>query len=320
MIAPLVARLADRSARRYDLGRAPQEALALTTPDGVTLPLARLSGGRSRGPVVLCHGLGGNARSFDLPGTLGTYLAARGFDVFVPELRATRRASGREAPPRLVDLGRDVAAIAARVAAIAGGPPAWVGHSLGGSMALTQPSSLFTSIVAVGPNLAFEGNTALADVLALGGRLARALGRDAAPQALLGALEAPIMGRFEWPRALAWVSPAGIDGALLRALHAVGLEDVPRSLMDELSAWIAGAPGADVAALRAAAAGFAGRVLVLSGTDDAWAPPAAVRATLAHLARAEVERVEVEANHASLLFGRDREPAVFAPIARFLGG
>lgn len=330
----LADRLRDRSRRRFDLGRAPSDALTLEVGGGWALPLAHLHGRRDRGAVVLCHGFGGNGRSFDFPGLMGPYLAARGFDVYVPSLRITAAATppteGARAQVRLSALEDDVVALAEHVATRSGHAPAWVGHSLGGSLALcVAERAPIAKIVGVGASLWFEGNARLRRSLAMGVKLARSLGRTHAPQAMIGALEAPIMGRFEWPRALSWVSPSGIDGELLRALHAVALEDLPLAILEELVGWVDQAPESPAEAMRARAAKCRAEVMLMAGSDDDWAPVEAVRRTAQGLEASGTRAVNVEVldaattgvdyNHASMLFGRQREKDVFRRIEAFVG-
>lgn len=329
----IASRLRDRSRRRFDLGRAPADALTLEVRGGWTLPLFHLHGRRDRGAVILCHGFGGNGRSFDLPGLLGPYLAARRFDVYVVELRITAAAT----PPSgaahgqlsLAALEADVVALAEHVAARSGHAPAWVGHSLGGALALCAAERApIAKIVGLGASLWFEGNARLHRSLAMGVKLARSLGRTHAPQAMIGALEAPIMGRFEWPRALSWVSPSGIDGELLRALHAVALEDLPLAILEELVGWVDQVPESPAEAMRERAEECPAEVLLMAGSDDDWAPVEAVRRTARSLEASGGRAVTVEVldaaatgvdyNHASMLFGRQRERDVFGRIERFL--
>lgn len=331
----LVDLLRDRSRRRFDLGRAPADALTLEVGGGWTLPLSRLHGRRDREPVILCHGFGGNGRSFDLPGLLGPYLASRGLDVYVVELRTTAAATppseAARAAVSLAALEGDVVAMAELVADRNGRAPAWIGHSLGGALALCAAGRApIAKIVGLGASLWFEGNERLRRSLGLGLKIARSLGKPYAPQAMIGALEAPIMGRFEWPRALSWVSPSGIDGELLRALHAVALEDLPVAILEELVGWVDQTPESPAEAMRARAATCRAEVLFMAGSDDDWAPIEAVQRTARSLGTsgaggAEVEVLDaaatgVDYNHASMLFGRHRERDVFGRIEVFVGG
>lgn len=135
------------------------------TDDGWVLPIYRYSprieiSGRSYPPVVLCHGMGANR--FNLaqtgPGNLATWLASRGRDVFVIELRGAGRSVDLTSGARSEEMWKydfdsyrekDIPAILARIRQITGASEVdWVGHSMGGM--------LLYSIA--GHDLGFSGN------------------------------------------------------------------------------------------------------------------------------------------------------------------
>jgi pimeloyl-ACP methyl ester carboxylesterase len=117
------------------------------------------------GPVLLVHGLGANRFNMDAPVpeiSLAQYLAARGHDVWVAELRG----AGRSRPPgwpltrrRTFDFDdyvqKDIPAILRRVLDDSGYPQInWVGHSMGGMLAyasmLQYDQRLFRRVVTIG--------------------------------------------------------------------------------------------------------------------------------------------------------------------------
>ncbi|MCB1196467.1 alpha/beta fold hydrolase [bacterium] len=61
------------------------------TDDGWTLALKRFNGGSSKPPVILCHGFNYNDRFYTLSNgvSLATWLASRGYDVWVVSLRGS---------------------------------------------------------------------------------------------------------------------------------------------------------------------------------------------------------------------------------------
>lgn len=256
-------------------------------------------------PVILCHGLGGNPRSFDLPGTLGPWLAARGFEVFIPTLRGGR----------LADWLIESRNVHARVAGCTGRAPAWVGHSLGGLLPLLSTwRAECSAVVGLGTTAWAAAGSPLARVIGLA-RALSALGGSGLrlPQKKLGALEAPLMGRVQLPRALRWVSPAGIEGSLLRRLHREGVEDLPIGLV------------ADLHQCHRYLVPASTPTLLLAGAGDGWAPPKSVRRT-ARLLGSNVTVTTLsraaghgdDYGHAALLFGVARVEDVYQPIARFL--
>ena len=327
----LLARWAERSRSRLDPGRPEHDPLWVTTEDGWRLPLARLHGPRTGPVVILCPGLGGNARCFDLPGTLGVYLASRGCDVFLAELRGGQASI----PPneevrfdvRLRDWVADCEAVSAVVRRVALDQPlAWVGHSLGGLAALLSSAQL-ARIVTLGTTLCFDGNVQLQRTLRLAIALGEVCGQGRSlPQATLGAIEAPLMGHFDWPAQLSWISPPGLERTLTQQLHALAVEDLPLSLLRELELW-AGAASGGSDWVHERARRQQAEVLMVAGAADGWAPLASVRrsrslllgggarASLLELSKA---RVGQDYGHAALLFGREREAQVYQPLLTFL--
>lgn len=138
----------------YASSTSQDETHYVRTEDGLRLALHRYRPDNPENglPVVLCHGLGSNRYSFDLPGapSLAEFLKARGFDVWVPELRG----SGMSDRPGLFrsdvpnswgfddHLRYDVPAIIVAVLRVTGAPSLhWVGHSMGGMLILAHLGS-----------------------------------------------------------------------------------------------------------------------------------------------------------------------------------
>lgn len=256
-------------------------------------------------PVILCHGLGGNARSFDLPGTFGPWLSARGFEVFIPSLSGSSLADWLNAARQVHQ----------SVLARAGRAPAWIGHSLGGLLPLLSPWRVDCSaVVCLGTTAVAPAGTNLARAITLARTVCLLGGRNRRlPQKTLGALEAPLMGRVRLPKALEWVSPSGIEGGLLRQLHALALEDLPIGVVADLHRCDRYVVRADT------------ETLMFAGAADGWATPESVKAT-AQLAGPNTRVLTLSCatgqgddyGHAALLFGTARVNDVYMPIERFL--
>ncbi|GBF87341.1 alpha beta hydrolase [Raphidocelis subcapitata] len=126
-------------------------AHSATTPDGWRLHLHRVrapagAAPARRHPVVLCPGLAsGGIESFDLDPrvSMAAHLARRGYDVWVPDLRG----NGRSDRPSWWDrstwwtvdehLALDLPTVIAAVLAETGAASVhWVGHSMGGMLAV----------------------------------------------------------------------------------------------------------------------------------------------------------------------------------------
>ena len=139
----------------------------VTTDDGWRLGMGRYrpkSAAEPRLPVVLCHGLGANRFNMDFGErrSLARYLAAQGFECWVPELRGAGRSA---APPGAGRQGcawdfdtlvlQDVPAVVRTVCERSGAARVhWVGHSLGG-------------LVLFGHLAATEGDPRIASVFAI---------------------------------------------------------------------------------------------------------------------------------------------------------
>ena len=134
--------------------------------DGVLLALRRYqsrNGSSKPGAVVLCHGIGANGNIFDLGNhnSLARYLAGEGFDVWVPDLRG----GGLSAPApsaaacAIEDyVTQDAPAILSAVRRVTGSKKVvWVGHNLGGCIALifaaARPDEQDLSIVTLGAGM-----------------------------------------------------------------------------------------------------------------------------------------------------------------------
>ena len=158
----------NRALKKLALRFEPDELHWATTEDGWELPLGRY---RARGevkfrePVILCHGMGANRFNLDLNErySVARYLAARGWDTWVVELRAcglTRRTTkGRRYGHRFDDEVRhDVPALISRVKELAGAERVtWVGHSKGGMVMYgwcgLAPRADIAGVVAIGSPL-----------------------------------------------------------------------------------------------------------------------------------------------------------------------
>jgi len=140
-----------------------------TTDDDVELAVTRLDGGNRKPPVVLVHGTFCQ-RSFWMSQRglgLGPYLAGRGYDVWIPELRG----HGRSLKDRRFrrwsaedHLRFDLPAVQRLVAAATGRRAAWVGHSWGGMAVVASlavgwlDGAAIPSAVVLGANIT-EGDT-----------------------------------------------------------------------------------------------------------------------------------------------------------------
>ncbi len=140
------------------------ESHRLTTADGWRLVLRRYPGGGA--PVLFVHGMGANSCNFDLNSrySLARFLAARGFDSWVVELRGrgeSRPPDGARRDWNFEDfLHGDLPAVIGLVRQHTGRAVHWVGHSMGGMLGLAYVvcygQSAVDSLVLFGTPLGFD--------------------------------------------------------------------------------------------------------------------------------------------------------------------
>jgi pimeloyl-ACP methyl ester carboxylesterase len=135
-----------------------------TTSDGVRLSIERFApAGRSRGAILMQHGLASNGLCFTLPGrSLAEHLAGLGFDCYVPDLRG---AGESETPSIAWTVGeyleRDLPAVIDAVLLTSGQATlSWIGHSMGGFLALMysieHPDAPIARVITVASTLDYR--------------------------------------------------------------------------------------------------------------------------------------------------------------------
>lgn len=224
--------------------------------DGVELALYRAESARTRRtPLLLVHGTFSN-RTFFL-GTggrgLARYLAGRGFDAWVPELRGHGRsgAQGKGTHWRFEDwIRRDAPALLAGVRQATGSDRvAWIGHSAGGVIAFAYAG------------LGEAESATIGGIVSMGAPAPTRPGAWHVPLSAIGYGITRVMNRF----------PA-------RALG-IGPEDEQPGIMEQWMAWNVrgrwiGDGGTDYLA---AAGRITVPLLVLAGHGDFMAPPGSCR-------------------------------------------
>lgn len=237
-------------------GPRPTARYFASTRDGWRIALHRYAAPpESHGtPVLLCHGMGSNRFNLDGPGrtSLARHLHARGFDVWLVELRgAGESRRGLALPPiawrwTFEDyVQHDAPAALDLVRRRTGRDKVlWVGHSLGGMVAyalLMTPAAdrVAGAVTLASPGMshvgrgAFERWTPLRSLLRFAperiptGRLARLGAPLAGPLAKL--LEAPLT---EWG-----FRPENRELDVIRFMMRRGVEDLSRSLLAEFARW-----------------------------------------------------------------------------------
>jgi len=297
-------------------------------------------------PVVLCHGMGSNRFNMDGPGrtSLARFLQARGYDVWLLELRGAGRSRRRwRLPPvpyhwSFEDyVHHDVPAALSRVRELTGRDRVlWVGHSLGGMVAyaalMTPAADAFAGAVTLAsPGMTDVGHDTLdwwlrlrrALVLAPPRLPVRALARMGAPFAGLIARALPDLVR-DW-----FWHPDNLDLDVVRFMLQRGVEDLPRSLLMEFAEWYETKEMSD----RYGLFRFADHLeriqvplFVIAGGRDRLTPPEDLRRLVDRVGSADrsffvaghVSGLAHEYSHVDLLLGRHAPDEIYPRIAEWL--
>ncbi len=221
----------------------PAERYLVRTDDGVQLHLRRVRrpGARRGVAVMLLHGLAANHQGFhfspDL--SLARWLADRGHDVWLPELRGHGESRPHRFDWSLEDyLTLDLPAILEGVQRYSSADGVqWVGHSMGGILLMAYgmlyPESPVERGVAVGSALDYKvGGSGFETLLAIRPVLQR---MTAIPYGTLIHLLSPAFGRGLDALEVFNAWPSNIDPLVSRELHARCFHTIPVSLLRSLA-------------------------------------------------------------------------------------
>jgi pimeloyl-ACP methyl ester carboxylesterase len=333
-------------ARRFLLLTTHADALEWAeTTDGWALSLHRyLPAARSqKRPLILCHGLGANRFNldFDADYSLARFLRARGFDVFVLELRGCglsrwMKPKGRRRPPawNFDDMVRhDVPAAIARVRALTGASQVdWVGHSLGGMIMYAALSGEVASevgaLVAIGSPACFSQHRWLKPIARMHAltRLAPA----AAGPAIVRWIS-PLSGRFAMPGLAMLANQRNMSGPVVRRALYNLVGPAPWRVLAQLAGFVRAGVMRSADGRNDYDAGFAHittPALLIAGAADWLAPEYAVRYFFDRIASARKQLVvcgraqgySADYGHGDLVLGENAPQEIFPLVAEFLEG
>lgn len=310
----------------------PAEILWTRTQDGVELAIHRVppTSTRRRGAVMLLHGLASNRLAFHFPGrSLSSYLADRGWDCFVPELRGAGRS---QAPHLRFDLHDylewDLPAILEAIRKASGeGEIHWIGHSMGGILfmlhALRTGGEGLRSGVAVGSALDYRHGSVFQQLIKLR-PLAERL--PYVPFGGLTHLLAPLSGRLPRIDDLNFC-PGGAEPEVMRKVQANMFGRIPVALLDSLSTLLTAEGPRDRqrgTSYRDEGHKLATPLYLLGGSRDVQCPVPAVQSTASLFPAARAEGFGRAFGHAQdyghfcLLVGTNAPQEVWPRILAWL--
>lgn len=315
--------------------RAP-ERLEVQAQDGTRLALHHwpaAAGGEAGGaPLLLCHGVTCNARTFgvDEEQPMAALLAARGFDVYALDLRGAGESERGPAGARGYHayVHQDAPAALDAVRARSGRARVlWLGHSMGGLIGYelvanpeTRPK--IAALMALGSPIRAAHVPPEIIVGATGFVLLRPLlSRVRVPVSFFGRLVLPLAGRVRgWPESF-FGRASNVSPVTLRRFVAQVVGPVHGAVLDELVSRVRhevrGARG-PMAQARAQVRESGVPVWVCAGRFDHIAPP---RACALRQPTPEVPLpldLLVERGHIDLVMGRNLEAEVLDPLVAWL--
>lgn len=311
----------------------PDELHRVPTDDGSSIALGRYLPRVPRRfvePVILCHGLGANRFSLDLDEkySLARYLAQRGYDAWVLELRG-RGLAGICEDFTFDDQAQHDARAAIRTVLVETGEKnvAWVGHSKGGLVcyghAGLNPDAPLKAVVAMGSPASFRAQPGLKKFIKTVGPL---LKMKAIPTARLASLA--IFGIPPGPISRYLIYESNAEPDIIKRVLYNNASNVSGGVARQFARWIEtgnfdSTDGAfdyrkNMAALRAP-------LLLIAGTKDLMAPPLAVRAARDHAGGPVSYTVVGKAHgnqedygHGDLIVGRKAPEEIFPLVEEFL--
>lgn len=294
-------------------------------------------------PVILCHGLAANRFNLDFfedgsgsdRRSLARYLARRGFDVWLLELRGTGLARVPKGADWSIDdeVEEDLpTAIEAVLRETGAQRLFWVGHSKGGIMQYLlqgrrRPGhEKVAGLVAIGSPGTVEYQRAGVAGLVLVGRLLTSV-LDRIPMRLLAVPLLPFaeLIHFLGRRVLRVID--ALDARVLRRLFANLPADISRGVANQLMEWVSEPErtlvGLEDASLREVRV----PMLLVAGSLDPLAPPPAVEHVARRVGSSDVtfrvmgraHGAAVEYGHGDLIIGDHAPEEVFPMVGDWLG-
>jgi len=220
----------------YDAPAVPAERIDVSARDGLRLALHRVHYPNAGPAVLLLHGLAANRTAFHFPGrSLADWLATRGFDCYVAELRGHGDSERRGFDWDLDDyLFQDLPAIIEAVLERSGQSSlSWIGHSMGGILlccyGILHPDAPISRGISIGAAIDYrEGVSGFRGLLRFEPLLHRI---PAWPYGTFAHMIAPLLGRARDPLSSFNFWLPNVESEVVRRAHAGGFHTIPTSLL-----------------------------------------------------------------------------------------
>jgi alpha-beta hydrolase superfamily lysophospholipase len=226
--------------RLFEAPAVPAERIEVRARDGLRLVVHRVRYPNSGPAVLLLHGLGANRTAFHFPGrSLADWLASRGFDCYVAELRGHGHSERRRFDWDLDDyLVQDLPAIIDAVLERSGaGRFSWVGHSMGGILlfcyGILNPEAPIARGISVGAALDYRSGISRFRSLLRFQPLLEHI--PALPYGTFAHLVAPLLGRTRDPLGSFNFWLPNVEPEVVRRAHAGAFHTIPSSLLRSLA-------------------------------------------------------------------------------------
>ncbi len=310
----------------------PDELFRVPTDDGNAIALGRYhprGPRRFQEPVLLGHSLATNRFNldFDERYSVARHLAAKGFEVYVLELRGHGLAGSATGSHFDVEVKYDVTAALRAVKSTGAREVLWAGHSRGGLLAYAHlarfPDAPIKAVATLGSPVEYGAGRGLLGFVKLVGP---ALALDVLPLRLATRVSV-LTGLPPEPVGQYLVRKENMDAHVIH--HAIRdvAADVPGGLARDFARWIrTGAFDAkDGFDYREAMRGIRAPVLAVAGTKDLLSPLEASHAVARHVG-GPVELVtagrafgfKADYGHGDLVLGRHAPDEVLPRVAHFL--
>lgn len=317
---------------RLELPWKPDDVYRVTTADGATIALGRyLPRGQRRFQegVVLAHGVAANRfdLDFDSRYSLAQFLARRGFETWVLELRG-RGMAGKPLNSNFDEEAEHDVAAALKTVVSTGAPQVlWVGHSKGGLLAYAHlgrnPEAPIAAIAALGTPATYPEHRGVSAFLEY---VQPFLSLEVIPLRLPARAGAPF-GLPPGPISGYLANAENMDPLVVRQAIYNVTADIPGGVARQFARWVRldrfdGEDGFDY---RKGMKAIRAPLLLMAGTRDLLAPVASVRAALDFTGGpadfvlvGRAGGLSEDYGHGDLMLGRRAPEEIFPRVAEFL--